>query len=319
MSQLSHKIGWIGAGRMGYAMAERLLRNGVSVRVFNRTRSKAEPLSELGAEIADTPSELADCDIVFTMVSTSNDLLEVISGEVGVLSGSARPKILVDCSSVSEDASAAARSLASEVGVQFLAAPVSGNAKCVKAGKLTIVSSGPKETFDIAEPYLELLGRGVTYVGEGELSRIVKICHNLILGVVTQSLAETTVLAEKHGVSRAAYLEFINDSVMGSIFSRYKTPAFVNLDMTATFTPSLLRKDLDLGLDAGRKLKADMPLTQLTRDLVDEIVAAGQHDSDDFAVLLLQQAEKSGLNLESENVDVDDGLSSTAQVATAAE
>ena len=150
----------------------------------------------------------------------------------------------------------------------MLAAPVSGNGKVVKAGKLTIVASGPKESFDMAEPYLDKIGRGVTYVGEGELARMVKICHNLLLGVYSQCLAEITVLAEKGGVPRHATMDFINNSVMGSMFSQYKTPAFVTLDMTPTFTPALLRKDLDLGLKAGESLGVDLPVTATTREMV---------------------------------------------------
>jgi 3-hydroxyisobutyrate dehydrogenase-like beta-hydroxyacid dehydrogenase len=189
----------------------------------------------------------------------------------------------------------------------MLAAPVSGNAKVVSAGKLTIVASGPRKSFDVAQPYLAALGRGVTYVGEGELARMVKICHNLLLGVIAQSLAEITVLAEKGGVPRHAFLEFINNSVVGSMFSRYKTPSFVNLDWTPTFTPVLLRKDLDLGLKAAKALGVPLPVTQLTRDIVDEAVEAGHTDCD-FAILLEQQAKKSKLQLKSENVQVDDGL-----------
>jgi len=102
--------------------------------------------------------------------------------------------------------------------------------------------------FDECRPFLQLIApSGVSYVGEGELSRIAKICHNLFLGVVTQSLSEITVLAEKVGLPRHAFLDFINNSVMGSVYTRYKTPAFVNLDFKVTFTPALLRKDMDLG------------------------------------------------------------------------
>ena len=136
---------------------------------------------------------------------------------------------------------------------------------------------------------------------------MVKICHNLLLGVIAQSLAEITVLAEKGGVPRHAFLEFINNSVVGSMFSRYKTPAFVNLDWTPTFTPVLLRKDLDLGLKAAKALGVPLPVTQLTRDIVDEAVEAGHTDCD-FAILLDQQAKKSRLELKPENVAVDDGL-----------
>ena len=154
-------------------------------------------------------------------------------GPDGLLDKSGSPKLIIDCSSVSEEASAQVREAAAKLGTEMLAAPVSGNAKVVAAGKLTIVASGPRKSFEMAEPYLQALGVGVTYVGEGELARMVKICHNLLLGVVAQSLAEITVLAEKGGVKRSAFLEFINNSVMGSQFSRYKTPAFVNLDLDA--------------------------------------------------------------------------------------
>ena len=292
---------------MGFSMAKRLLTAGHEVAVYNRTRSKVAPLAESGARIVDSVRELRSCDIVFTTVSTSDDLIAVCLGRDGLLSKDGSPKLLVDCSSVSEEASAKVRSEAEKLGTQMLAAPVSGNAKVVSAGKLTIVASGPRKAFDVAQPYLAALGQGVTYVGEGELARMVKICHNLLLGVIAQSLAEITVLAEKGGVPRHAFLEFINNSVVGSMFSRYKTPAFVNLDWTPTFTPVLLRKDLDLGLKAAKALGVPLPVTQVTRDVVDEAVEAGHTDCD-FAILLEQQAKKSKLKLKSENVQVDDGL-----------
>jgi 3-hydroxyisobutyrate dehydrogenase len=308
MTTKKHTIGWIGAGgRMGFAMAKRLLAAGHGVTVYNRTRSKVEPLAELGAKIVGSPRDLRDHDIVFTTVSASDDLTAVCTGNDGLLGKDKSPKLLIDCSSVSEEASAQVRAAAQKLGTAMLAAPVSGNAKVVAAGTLTIVASGPRASFDLAKPYLEALSAGVTYVGEGELARMVKICHNLLLGAIAQSLAEITVLAEKGGVARHDFLEFINNSVVGSRFSRYKTPAFVNLDWTPTFTPVLLRKDLDLGLKAAKELGVSLPLTQLTRDLVNRAVEAGHTDCD-FAVLLELQAKASGLTLKPENVAIDDGL-----------
>jgi 3-hydroxyisobutyrate dehydrogenase-like beta-hydroxyacid dehydrogenase len=152
-----------------------------------------------------------------------------------------------------------------------------------------------------------MIGPAASYAGDGELARIVKICHNVFLGVVTQSLAEVTVLAQKAGVPRHAFLEFLNQSVMGSVFTRYKTPAFVNLDFKVTFTPDLLRKDLDLGLDAGRRFEVPMPLAAATRDLVQAMMGRGMKEKD-FAALLLQQAQASGIALQPEDVEVKDGL-----------
>src|SRR6185295_7977570 len=235
---------------------------------------------------------------------------EVLFGPSGVLAGgTARPKIVVDSTSISIEESAEIRAKLGKEGVKFLSAPVSGNAKVIKAGKLTVVASGPKDAMDTVTPYLSEIGQGVSYVGEGELSRIAKICHNVMLGVVTQSLAEITILAQKAGMERHAFLDFLNKSVMGSTFTRYKAPALANLDFHVTFTPELLRKDLDLGLSAGRELGVPMPLASLTRDLVQTLIGHG-HADQDFSTLLLQQAQASGIELKPENVEIGDGLSS---------
>jgi 3-hydroxyisobutyrate dehydrogenase len=301
-----HKLGWIGIGRMGYAMAARLARVGCDLSVWNRTRAKAEPLKEYGAKVVDHLTDLAACDIVFTMVSTGDDVKEVLYGPDGVMSKGGKPRLVIDSTSISLEASAEIRAELKRRGVQMLAAPVSGNAKVIKAGKLTIVASGPQAAFDLALPYLDVVGAGVSYVGEGELSRIAKICHNVMLGVVTQNLVEITLLAEKAGMKRHQFLDFLNKSVMGSTFTKYKTPALVNLDFHVTFTPELLRKDLDLGISAGKEFEVPMPTTVLTRELVQTLIGHGYDQ--DFSQLLLLQARASGVELKAENVEVGDGL-----------
>jgi len=305
------KLGWIGTGRMGFEMARRLAKGGCDLTVWNRTRAKAEPLAKDGAKIVDSLPELAGCDIVFCMVSTYDDVKEVIAGPEGLLSKAKGkggvPRRVVECSSISLEGSAELRKILDAHGVELLAAPVSGNAKVIKAGKLTFVVSGPKNAYDAAAPYLAMMGQGSSYVGEGELSRIVKICHNVMLGVVTQCMAEITVLAQKAGVPRHAFLDFLNKSVMGSTFTRYKAPAFVNLDFHVTFTPYLLRKDLDLGLEAGRRFEVPMPLASITRDLIQSMMGKGMTE-EDFSMLLVQQAQASGLKLKPENAAVGDGL-----------
>ncbi len=313
-----HAIGWIGMGRMGYPMAERLLKAGNTVSIWNRTRAKAEPLAKLGGHIVATPADLAGSDIVFIMVSTGKDLDEVCFGKNGVASrGKGKlPKVVVDCSSISVQESADCRARLAELGADFLASPVSGNGKAVKAGKLSAVASGPKAAFEAAKPYiLSFAPRGVSYVGEGELSRICKIAHNVLLGVVIQNLAEITILAQKAGVPRHAFLDFINNSVMGSVFSRYKSNALVNLDWTTTFTPDLLRKDLDLGLEAARRLNMPMPVTAATREAIQAHFGAAQLQPDpkaylekDFAAIIETVALAAGLKLESEKVPVPTGL-----------
>lgn len=300
-------IGWIGAGRMGTQLIQRLLGAGYDVAVYNRTAAKVQPLVEAGASHVGRPVDLADRDIVFSMVSADKDLEAVLLGPDGLLTGDAAPRIVADVSTVSVATSEKVRAVATERGTAFLATPVSGNPAVIAAGKLTVAVSGPRETFDEVEPVLQVFGRGVTYVGEGEVARLVKIAHNVFLGVVTQSLAEITVLAEKGGVSRAAFLTFLNESVMGSIFTGYKTPAFVNLDFTPTFTMPLLQKDFDLAMDAAYRLAAPMPVASLTRQIVAQEVGEGNTELD-FATLLVGVARGAGLDLQPENADVTDGL-----------
>jgi len=274
-------LGWIGAGRMGSVLVERLLRAGCDVTVYNRTRAKAEPLLALGATLVDTAAELADRDIVITMVSTSDDLLAVARGADGLFARTGTvPGLIVDCSASAVEGAEAVRRLAEGFGTGVLAAPVSGNPSVARSGRLSIVASGPREAFGAALPYLQLLGKSVTYVGEGEVARLVKVCHNLLLGIVAQSLAEIAVLAERGGVARSDLLGFINESVMGSMFTRYKTPALVHLDYTPTFTGHLLRKDLELGLDAGRPLDVPIPMTSAVHEILTRLIDEGLGDQD---------------------------------------
>ncbi|OAI51856.1 6-phosphogluconate dehydrogenase [Betaproteobacteria bacterium SCGC AG-212-J23] len=288
---------------MGYAMAERLAKGGCDIAVWNRTKAKADPLSKHGAKVVNQLEELSTRDILFVMVSTYDDVKEVLNKALA----KGKPTMVVECSSISLEGSAELRKFLNAKSIEYLAAPVSGNAKVIKAGKLTFVVSGPKSAYEKAKPYLDMMGVGSSYVGEGELARIAKICHNVMLGVVIQNLCEITILAQKAGMPRHAFLDFLNKSVMGSMFTRYKTPTLVNLDFHVTFTPKLLRKDLDLGLDAGKEFEVPMPLTSLTRDLLQQMIGNGMTE-EDFSTLLLMQAKASGIELQPENVKVSDGL-----------
>jgi 3-hydroxyisobutyrate dehydrogenase len=305
------RVGWIGVGRMGHAMVRRLLAAGHHVAVWNRTRAKADDLTRWGATVVDRAADLAGCDVVFTMVAADADLVAVTLGEGGLLRGGRGPAYLIDSSTVSAETSARIRLAATHCGTTLLAAPVSGNAKVVRAGKLSIAVSGPPEAFEAVRPLLADIGASVAYVGERDVARLVKLAHNILLGVVTQSLAEITVLAQRGGVSRAAFLEFINGSVLGSVFTRYKTPALVNLDLTPTFTTELLRKDFDLGLAAARALEVPMPIAAATHHRVQAAVRRGHRD-DDFAALLVEAARDAGIELQPEHVEVDDGLAADA-------
>ena len=303
MSNSNLSVGWIGAGRMGAAMAVRLARAGVKPRGvephpvqgggdrgpgLRRRRHDRRPARQrrrvhdgvhpgrpgAGAARRGRPAGRPGAP-----ARRGGRLLDRLDRVL-------RARCARPCAAA---------------GVDFLAAPVSGNGKVVAAGRLTLVVSGPRTTYDKVAHLLGHIGKSVTYVGEGDTARLVKICHNLMLGVVAQTMAEITVLAEKGGMSRAAFLEFLNESVMGSTFTRYKSPAYVHLDYTPTFTPVLLRKDFDLGLAAApRARRADAGGGgHRAAGAGDASAPAGS--SEDFAVLLDQQAAASGLELTPED------------------
>lgn len=292
---MTTRIGWLGTGRMGAAMAGRLLDAGRPVTVWNRTRAKTGPLAERGAAVADTIGGLGTCDLVFTMVSRPADLIEVTTGPGGLLAGPQRPRILVDCSTVDAATSATVRAAAAGAGVACLAAPVSGNPHVVAAGDSVLMVSGPADVFAEAQPCLADIARVVVHVGEQEQSRLVKLCTNLYLGMMVEALAEVTTLAEKGGTSRAAFLEVLNATVLSSDWNRNRTPDLLARDWTPTFTTELLRKDFDLGLGSARELEVPMPAASTVYQLIQTAIGHGMREQD-FLSLYEIQAQGAGLH-----------------------
>jgi 3-hydroxyisobutyrate dehydrogenase-like beta-hydroxyacid dehydrogenase len=282
---------------MGAALVERLLDGGRELSLYNRTSAKAEPLGSAGATLVESAAALADRDIVFTIVTGDEALKAVTIGPDGLLTrADVAPAVIVDSSTVSTGVSEEVRARANERGTMLLAAPVSGNPDAIRAGNLAVVASGPEAAMKRAEPHLELFGSSVTYVGEGDAARFVKICHNLILLTLTASIGEVLVLAEQAGISRADFLAFLNSSVLGSTFTGYKTHAFAELDFSPTATTELLAKDADLGLDAARELSVQLPLIERVRELLEATITAGFGESD-FAAMIEVQAKESGVKL----------------------
>ncbi|WP_193047950.1 NAD(P)-dependent oxidoreductase [Mycolicibacterium baixiangningiae] len=289
------RIGWLGTGRLGTAMATRLLEGGTTnLTVWNRTASKAAALVSTGAQQVDTIDDLTGCDIVFTTVMSSPDLLAVTLGPGGLLTGKTAPKVIVDCSTVSEDAAKEVRNAAAERGTAMLSAPVSGNASMVAAGRAAIVASGPDEAFEAARGYLESMAVSVVHCGPNEEAPLVKLCHNLLLGMITEALAEVVTLSEKGGVAPAVFLDFINGSVLASTFIGNKGEAIRSRDYAPTFTSKSLRKDFDLGLAAARALEVPLPLAAATHHLIQTAIGYGYGD-DDYVTLYELAARAAGI------------------------
>jgi 3-hydroxyisobutyrate dehydrogenase-like beta-hydroxyacid dehydrogenase len=289
-------LGWLGIGRMGAAMSLRLVKAGHDVTVWNRTRSKTDELAKAGAKVADTIHDLAAADVVLIMVTAPKDLEQVVLGPEGLLSAPKLPRVIVDCSSVSVETSQMVRQAVNDAGVMFIAAPISGNPHVVAEGQSILMASGPAETYELVRPYLDAIGKASVWVGPEEQARIVKICHNLYLGLIVQSLSEVTSLAEKSGVPRAAFLEFLNNTVLGTDWVRKRTPDMLSLDWTPTFTTELLRKDFDLGLAVARAQEVPVPLVAGVMQLLQNAIGRGHRD-DDFLSLFQVQAESAGMKV----------------------
>jgi 3-hydroxyisobutyrate dehydrogenase-like beta-hydroxyacid dehydrogenase len=286
-------VGLVGLGNMGTAIAERLLAAGYPLVVNNRTPEKAAALGALGADVAATPEELtAHVDVVLT--SLANDAaFESVAGRIVA---AARPgTVLVDLSTVSPDTSARVASLAEMASVRYLRAPVSGNPSVVRAGNLSFIVSGARETLDDVEAVLGAIGPTIHHVGEGEQARIAKLAINLMIAGLAQLISEALVLGETADVPRAVLLEVMGNSAVGAPFVKYKTDALVRDDFSATFTTALMEKDIDLALDAADEAGVELPLTKEMKSQLHAAIEAGYAD-DDFIVLFQHLRSASGLS-----------------------
>ena len=278
-------MGLIGLGNMGTAVAERLLDGGYDLLVYNRTPAKAEALAARGATVAETAARLAGrADVVLTSLA-DDDALEAVAAEVVA---AARPgTALVDLSTVSPDASARVAALAEEASVAYLRAPVSGNPTVVRAGNLSFIVSGPRETFERVGPVLKAIGPTANHVGDGEQARIVKLAVNLVIAGLAELMSEALVLAEASEVSRRDLLEVMASSAAGAPFVEYKTEPLLRDDFSATFTTALMEKDIDLVLDAAARAGVELPVAREMKGLLRATAEAGYAD-DDFMALFLR-------------------------------
>jgi len=275
-------VGLIGLGNMGSAFAERLLAAGYDLLVYNRSPEKAGSLAALGATVAESVAELArGVDVVLTSLS-DDDALESVA--TAVLDAAQPGTILADMSTVSPGASARVAARAEGASIPYLRAPVSGNPSVVRAGNLSLIVSGPRDALERAEPVLRTIGPTIHYVGEGEQARVVKLAINLVIAGLAQLMAEALVLGEASGVPRGVLLETMADSAAGAPFVRYKTEPLLRDDYSATFTTSLMDKDIDLVLEAAEAAGVRLPLADQIKGILLAAIEAG-YGGDDLMAL----------------------------------
>jgi len=278
---------------MGTAIAERVLDAGYRLVVYNRTPAKADALGARGAAVAKSPAELVEqADVVLTSLA-DDTALETVAGQV--FAAAPGGATLVDMSTVSPAASARIALLAEASSVAYLRAPVSGNPSVVRAGNLSLIVSGPRETLERVEPVIRAIGPTIHHVGDAEQARVVKLAINLMVAGLAQLMSEALVLGEAAGVSRASLLEVMGSSAAGAPFVKYKTEPLLRDDFSATFTTALMEKDIDLVLDVAEDAGVELPVAREMKALLRAAIDAGYAD-DDFMALFLCLRSGSGLD-----------------------
>jgi 3-hydroxyisobutyrate dehydrogenase len=285
----------VGLGNMGEPIAERVLEAGFPLFVWNRTPEKAAPLVERGAtQLGSAAAALRDADVCLTSLADDAALESVVLGEDGVLAGARPGTALVDLSTVSVPVSEqiAERTAGAEVG--YLRAPVSGNPTVVRSGNLSMMVSGPEDLAKRLDPILSAVAPTVLYVGDAEQARVVKLVLQILIAGTVELLGEALVLGEAAGVERAKLLEAIGASAVGSRLVGYKTEPLLQDDYSATFTTSLMLKDVDLVLDVAAEQGLELPFAEQLRTLLESAVEGGYGDQDFIALFRrLQEAQNS--------------------------
>lgn len=289
------RVAFLGTGTMGAPMAVKLAEAGFELRLYNRTRSKAEAVADtVGASVADTPAAGAkDADVVITMLAGVGPLLDTYRGDEGVLTTLRDDATCVDMGTTGPEGIAELAQLVEPTGAAVVDAPVSGSTDAAEAGQLTILAGGPAEAVAAVRPVLDAMGSAVYHVGDTGAGSVAKLAVNNIIFGLGNAVAESLVLAEQAGLDRAAVYEVFENSAVAAPMLSYRREAFLHpADTPPMFTLTLARKDLDLIVGLAEEVGAAVPQARANRQVVEDAVAAGYGDQDmaDVALCLRDRA-----------------------------
>jgi 3-hydroxyisobutyrate dehydrogenase len=275
---------------MGMGMATNIARAGLPLIAWNRTREKAEPLSELGGRIVDTPAEAgAGSDVIVTMLTDGDAVLEAMQGDDGALSQAGEGCVWVQMSTIGERATQRCIELAQAAGVGFVDAPVSGTKQPAAEGKLVVMASGPQELRERVQPVFDAVGGRTLWVGDepGAGTRL-KLVTNAWLVAVAEGVAETIALAEGLGLDPALFLEAIDGGPLESPYARMKAKAMIDRDFTPSFALKLATKDAVLAVQSARERGLDLPVLEAISERMQQAVP--EHGDEDLSATFLMSA-----------------------------
>lgn len=284
-------IGFIGLGTMGAPMASNLLRAGYPVTVYNRTASKAAPLTELGATVAASPKEAAaGADVVITMVSNDDSIIEVYEGGNGVLAGIRSGTTVIDCSTISP---ALVQRLAKKIaalGSSFLDAPVTGSSPAAIDGTLVFMVGGSAETLAQVMDLFDTMGKKVLHMGDNGSGAVAKLAHNTIVGINNLALAEGFAIAAKSGLPADRFLELVQLGSAGSKAAELKGRKIIEHDFTNQFSLALMLKDLKLASSLTDGSGIPAPMLNLAKSLFQAGQTQGFGDEDLSSIVKVYEA-----------------------------
>jgi 3-hydroxyisobutyrate dehydrogenase-like beta-hydroxyacid dehydrogenase len=282
------KVAFLGLGSMGHRMATRLLAAGDPLSVWNRTASRGDDLVARGAVKALTPADAArGANAIIFMLADPGAVDRVLFAEDGVLGAAERGATIIDCSTVGPEDSRAFAASCAAAGIRYVEAPVLGSLGQAESGQLVALAAGDDALVSAAEPILQVLAKQVVRAGATGQGSALKLVMNLLVGGITELLAESTLLGERAGLRKEVLRETLLGSVLGSPFVAYKAPQLLDRKFAPLFSAKLLLKDLDLILHLARDVGAPLPATKVIRDVYGRAVAAG-HGDDDIAVVIEQ-------------------------------
>lgn len=289
------KLGFIGIGRMGRPMAERLLSAGHYLTVFNRTLSKAESLVAQGAHIADSPKQVVEeSEITFSMLSDDQAVQDVYFSRTGVMAGLTSDKVVIDCSTISDDLTLRLWQLADQIGAWFLDVKILGTVKPAKEGKLVLMVGGEETIYTEVLDLLKVFGQEIFYLGPAGTAAKMKLSLNIILGLTMQAIAEAVALAEKSGLDRSQLFDILNVSNLSSSFSKSKARLILERQFAPQFTLKLMDKDFRLILNLAKKLNVPLPAAAAASTAA-SYGAAHNKSELDFSILAVAMEEMAAI------------------------
>ncbi|WP_407179135.1 NAD(P)-dependent oxidoreductase [Bradyrhizobium sp. STM 3562] len=288
-------IAWIGIGKMGLPIAGRLAEAGKRVAAFDTSAERLAMARQSGLCPAASAAEaVAGQAVVFTSLPDDVVLRSAVLGPQGLLRGMAAGSVLIETSTVSPEISAELAEAARARQVDYLRAPVSGNAAIAHTGALTCFVSGPKSAFERVSPLLATFTRAQTYLGEAEQARYAKLAVNLMIAVTAGMMAESLALGRKGGISWRDMLQVLEESAVASPMVKYKTPPLATRNFESTFSCRQMAKDLDLILGAGHAVGVPLQLAAQLRESYGSLIAQGEGETD-FIATVAQLERLSGL------------------------